>query len=141
MSDSPTELKIKVAAGRARFTVTFYIGAGYLNADCDCPAGKYGNFCQHRLKLLRGDGSEIVGDSLNDLEIIIGKGIDKLTSSVIGMWEYLAQLDRKTHSEWAFATTCGALRPLSGSASPRLQVNLSIPFIEFLLGTAPTSYA
>ena len=73
MSDSPTELKIKVAAGRARFTVTFYIGAGYLNADCDCPAGKYGNFCQHRLKLLRGDGSEIVGDSLNDLEIIIAK--------------------------------------------------------------------
>lgn len=43
------------------------------------------------------------------------------------MWEYLAQFDRITYSEWALATTCGALRPLSGSASPRLQVNLSIP--------------
>ncbi|MCH8136477.1 MAG: DUF2075 domain-containing protein [Proteobacteria bacterium] len=43
------------------------------------------------------------------------------------MWEYLAQFDRITNSEWALATTCGALRPQSGSASPRLQVNLSIP--------------
>jgi hypothetical protein len=73
MSDSPIELKFKVAAGRAGFTVTFYIGAGYLNADCDCPAGKYGNFCQHRLKLLRGDGSEIVGDNLSDLEDVVKK--------------------------------------------------------------------
>ena len=70
MSDFPKELKFTVAAGPAWFTVTFYIGAGYLNADCDCPAGKYGNFCQHRLKLLRGDGSEIVGDKFNELEMV-----------------------------------------------------------------------
>ncbi len=73
MSDSHKELKFIVAAGRHKFAVTFYIGAGFLNAECDCPAGVYGNFCQHRLKLLRGDGSEIVSDNANQLEKVLKK--------------------------------------------------------------------
>ena len=48
-------------------------------------------------------------------------------SSAIGMWEYRARFDLKTHCEWALATTYRALGSLSGSASPGLQVNLSIP--------------
>jgi hypothetical protein len=71
MNSSPTELKFKVAVGRARFLVTFYLGKGYLNADCNCPAGQYGNFCQHRIKLLRGDGSQIVSDNLDDLVKVV----------------------------------------------------------------------
>ena len=54
-------------------------------------------------------------------------GIDKLTSSVIGMWGFHAYFDLKMCPQWAPASTYWALRPLSCSASPRLQVNLSIP--------------
>jgi hypothetical protein len=54
-------------------------------------------------------------------------GIDKLTSSVIGMWECPASFNVKTRAEWALASTYRALKALSGSASPRLQVNLSMP--------------
>ena len=71
MSDSHKELKFIVAGGRRGFAVTFYIGAGFVNAECACPAGVYGNFCQHRLKLLRGDGSEIVSDNENQLEEVV----------------------------------------------------------------------
>ena len=71
MSDSNKELKFIVRGGRRGFAVTFYIGARFLNAECDCPAGVYGTFCQHRLKLLRGDGSEIVSDNENQLEEVV----------------------------------------------------------------------
>ena len=54
-------------------------------------------------------------------------GIDKLTSSVIRMWECPASFDVKTRAEGALASTYWPLRRISGSASPRLQVNLSIP--------------
>ena len=56
-------------------------------------------------------------------------GIDKLTGSAIGMWKYSVYFDVNMHSEWAPASTYRALRRLCGSASPRLQVNLSIPKI------------
>jgi len=67
-SSSINELKFVVAAGARKFSVTFYFGSGFFNADCDCQAAMYGNFCQHRLKLLRGDGSEIVSSNVNQLE-------------------------------------------------------------------------
>ncbi len=60
---------------------------------------------------------------------VIHSGIDKLTSSVIGMWECYASFGLKTRSEWALASTYRVLRTLSRSANPRLQVNLSIPSI------------
>lgn len=90
MGKSPTEIEFKVAKGRARFAVNFYFGAGYLNADCDCPAGKYGNFCQHRIKLLRGDGSEIVSDNLDDLEKVVSKLPGTRLESALVEFEVLA---------------------------------------------------
>ena len=54
-------------------------------------------------------------------------GIDKLTSSVTGMWVFRACFDLKLTSQWALASIYWALRPLSCSASPCLEVNLSIP--------------
>ncbi len=63
----------------------------------------------------------------------VKRGIDKLTSSAIGMWEYRARFGLKTHCEWALATAYRALGSLSGSASPGLQVNLSIPVFVILI--------
>ncbi len=54
-------------------------------------------------------------------------GTDKLTNSATGMRECHASFDLEIGSEWALASIYRALRPLSGSASPRLHVNLSIP--------------
>ena len=90
MDNSPTAIEFKVAVGRARFVVTFYLGKSYLNADCDCPAGKYGNFCQHRIKLLRGDGSEIVSDNLDDLEKVVSKLPGTRLESALIEFEVLA---------------------------------------------------
>ena len=90
MDNSPTAIEFKVAVGRARFVVTFYLGESYLNADCDCPAGKYGNFCQHRIKLLQGDGSEIVSDNLDDLEKVVRKLPGTRLESALIEFEVLA---------------------------------------------------
>ena len=44
----------------------------------------------------------------------------KLTHTVTGKWECLASFDLQFGSESVIASTYRALRPLSGSASPRL---------------------
>jgi len=44
-------------------------------------------------------------------------GIDKLTISVTGMWDFRACFDVKMTSQWALASIYWALRPLSCSAS------------------------
>ncbi len=90
MSDSHKELKFIVAAGRRKFAVTFYIGAGFLNAECDCPAGVYGNFCQHRLKLLRGNGSEIVSDNENQLEEVVKNLPGTRLDAALNQFEFMA---------------------------------------------------
>ena len=56
------------------------------------------------------------------------EGIDKLTISVTGIWDFRACFDLKMTSRWALASIYWAIGPLSCSASPCLQVNLSIPF-------------
>ena len=47
------------------------------------------------------------------------------------MWECHASFDFTTRSEWALASTYRALRSPCSSASPRLRVNLSVPWSEF----------
>jgi len=47
-------------------------------------------------------------------------GIDKLTNTVTGMWDFRACFDLKMTSQWALASIYWALRPLSCSASPCL---------------------
>ena len=78
-----------------------------------------------RRVLIQGE----VSSSLIVIIHIAPEGIDKLTSSVIRMWEYHSCFDYKTRSEWALAPPYRTSRFLSGSASPRQQVNLSIPKI------------
>jgi hypothetical protein len=90
-SGSPKELKFKILAGKTHFNVVFYLGTGYVNADCDCPAGKYGNFCQHRLRLLRGDGSQIAGDNLSDLTLIVESLPGTRLESALSKFERLAK--------------------------------------------------
>ena len=58
---------------------------------------------------------------------MLAKGTVKLTHSATRKWECHASFDLKTRSEWALALTYRTLVPLAGSASPRLQLNLSIP--------------
>ena len=89
MSDSLIELKFIIAAG-SKFTVTFYIGAGFLNAECDCRAARHGNFCQHRLKLLRGDGSEIVSGNEHQLEEVINNLPGTRLDVALGQFDFTA---------------------------------------------------
>lgn len=40
---------------------------GHLAAFCTCPAGKHGQYCKHRFKILKGSWKGIVSDNQDDV--------------------------------------------------------------------------
>jgi len=51
------------------YSVTFTKTKNSLNAICSCPAGKVGQYCKHRLRILNGETEGIV--SGNEVEVSI----------------------------------------------------------------------
>lgn len=45
----------------APYTVTFLGDAGATRAVCTCPAGEVGQICKHRIALLRGQFTHVLG--------------------------------------------------------------------------------
>lgn len=53
------------------YEITFIKDGDSLTALCSCPAGQFGNFCKHRIAILEGDGTAIVGDNGNRVSTVI----------------------------------------------------------------------
>lgn len=53
------------------YEVTFIKDGDSLTALCTCPAGQFGNFCKHRIKILDGDGKAIVSDNVKRVPTIV----------------------------------------------------------------------
>lgn len=52
------------------YRVSFTLNEGNLNAFCTCPAGKNGQFCKHRMSILRGESDTIVSSNKGEVSII-----------------------------------------------------------------------
>ena len=70
---SPAGEIYKVAASRSDSNLTI---------TCDCPKGKQGDLCKHRLALLHGDGSGLESNNPDDVhklgDLIIGTDVEGL---------------------------------------------------------------
>lgn len=52
------------------YQVTFQRNESVINAQCTCPAGKNGQYCKHRMKILHGDTDGIISENLNSVAVI-----------------------------------------------------------------------
>lgn len=52
------------------YKVKFTYNSGVLRAYCSCPAGENGQHCKHRLAILAGDKSAIIGENKKDILLI-----------------------------------------------------------------------
>jgi len=48
-------IKAKSSSGKAPYMVQFIFESGTMKVKCNCPAGRFGNFCKHKFGLLRGN--------------------------------------------------------------------------------------
>ena len=53
------------------YITTFELRGKNLIAHCTCPAGEYGQYCKHRLNILRGNNDNIVSRNKNEVQIIV----------------------------------------------------------------------
>ena len=49
-----TVFLVKSSSGKETYKVDFIDEDGRLKVKCDCPAGRFGKFCKHKLSLLQG---------------------------------------------------------------------------------------
>lgn len=53
------------------YQVKIAIEHGSLTASCTCPAGRFGSICKHRLAIMTGDSSAVVGDNASDVAALL----------------------------------------------------------------------
>jgi hypothetical protein len=52
------------------YEVTFTVKGNNLNAYCTCPAGKNGQYCKHRMSILRGEANAVVSSNRGEVPIV-----------------------------------------------------------------------
>lgn len=52
------------------YAVSFFGRDGVVTSTCSCMAGRVGQFCRHRIALLDGDVSDLVGDNAGDVVLL-----------------------------------------------------------------------
>lgn len=68
----PAELTFHVKGSSADpYEVIFIKDGDSLTAICSCPAGRYGNFCKHRIAILDGDAAAIVSDNADHVPTLV----------------------------------------------------------------------
>lgn len=66
-----SELTFRVKGSSAEpYEITFIKDGDSLTALCSCPAGQYGNFCKHRIAILDGNSTAIVGDNADQVAVV-----------------------------------------------------------------------
>jgi hypothetical protein len=57
------ELVVGSSDGVTTYIVEFLLESGKLRVNCGCPAGMLGKWCKHKMKLVSGDVSGVLGTS------------------------------------------------------------------------------
>lgn len=52
------------------YTTTFTRNGANLTAHCTCPAGGVGQYCKHRLRILRGSAEGVISTNVGDVGIV-----------------------------------------------------------------------
>jgi uncharacterized Zn finger protein len=68
-----------------------------LGASCDCPAGQNGQYCKHRVNLLKGLRDGVVGGDLDQISAL--PSIIKGTDVELAMQELVAALDEEERAK------------------------------------------
>ena len=59
------------------YTVDFINKEGRLLVKCNCPSGKFGKFCKHKIRLLKGDYEMLYDEEQDDQLDIISEQVQK----------------------------------------------------------------
>jgi hypothetical protein len=60
-----------IQGSRAKPYIVYFWRAGKnLTSSCTCPAGRFKSVCKHRLNLLTGDTTAIIGESIGCMEML-----------------------------------------------------------------------
>ena len=62
MENQRITLFAKSSSGGAPYSVNFVFEQDLLTVHCDCPAGRFGKFCKHKIRMLQED-YDILSDS------------------------------------------------------------------------------
>lgn len=72
---------------------------GNISATCNCPAGRFGNLCKHRLDILNGETKSIVSDNVDEIGTVQSWLIDSPISTHTQKISDLQKQIKKMQSE------------------------------------------
>lgn len=76
-NDSKITLLAKSSSGAGPYPVEFIFENNTMSIHCGCPAGKWGKFCKHKIRMLQGDYDILYDDDQ-------GNQLDKITDWIQG---------------------------------------------------------
>lgn len=84
------------------YRVTFQRNENKISAYCSCPAGINGQYCKHRISILKGKSEGIVSDNMSDASVVSswlpGSNVAKAMSSLEDA-EYDLELAKQSASD------------------------------------------
>lgn len=66
------EFEVMSSDGVSTYVVEFSLESGKLHVYCSCPAGVLGKWCKHKMWLISGDVSGVVGSGATDIVEVQG---------------------------------------------------------------------
>ncbi len=70
MPEQRLDITVIWSHGNPRHITLTHDMHGNLNCYCTCVAGKHGQYCKHRFKLLEGDTTDILSDNAGDYDSV-----------------------------------------------------------------------
>lgn len=66
------EFEVRSSDGVTTYAVEFSLESGKLRVHCGCPAGVLGKWCKHKMQLISGDVSSVLGFGAADMDEVLG---------------------------------------------------------------------
>lgn len=66
------EFEVRSSDGVTTYAVEFSLESGKLAVHCSCPAGALGKWCKHKMCLISGDVSGVIGSGADDVVEVLG---------------------------------------------------------------------
>lgn len=66
------EFEVMSSDGVTTYAVEFSLEFGKLHVYCGCPAGILGKWCKHKMRLISGDVSGVIGSGATDMVEVLG---------------------------------------------------------------------
>lgn len=64
--------EVRSSDGVTMYVVAFSLESGKLRVHCGCPAGVLGKWCKHKMRLISGDVSGVLGSGAADMVEVLG---------------------------------------------------------------------